>query len=65
MSGTPGAERIGDAYFGFYFLAMGQGRSRTAAELEALLTQAGFGGFQRIPTHVPMLVRVLKANPRA
>ena len=30
MAGTPGAEPIGDAYFGFYLLAMGSGRPRTA-----------------------------------
>ena len=29
MSGTAGAEPIGDAYFGFYLLAMGSGRPRT------------------------------------
>ena len=29
MAGTPGAERMGDAYFGFYLLAMGSaGRGR-------------------------------------
>ena len=33
MSGTPGAEPITEAYFGFYLLAMGTGRPRTAEEL--------------------------------
>jgi demethylspheroidene O-methyltransferase len=63
MSGTSGAEPIGDAYFGFYFLAMGQGRSRTPEALEALLETAGFGSFRRIPTRIPMLVRILVASP--
>jgi demethylspheroidene O-methyltransferase len=63
MSGTPGAEPIGDAYFGFYFLAMGQGRSRTPAELTALLTQSGFGRVRLVKTRIPMLARVLLAFP--
>jgi demethylspheroidene O-methyltransferase len=63
MSGTPGAEPIGDAYFGFYFLAMGQGRSRTPEALEALLHGAGFINVRRIPTRIPMLARVLLATP--
>ena len=28
MADTPGAEPVGDAYFGFYLLAMGSGRPR-------------------------------------
>lgn len=63
MSGTPGAEPIGDAYFGFYFLAMGQGRSRTPEALEALLRQAGFADLRRLPTRIPMLARVILASP--
>ena len=41
MAGTPGAEPIGDAYFGFYLLAMGSGRPRTPSELRRLLREAG------------------------
>ena len=62
MSGTPGAEPIGDAYFGFYFLAMGQGRSRTPQALSALLKSAGFTDVRCIPTRIPMLARVLLAT---
>lgn len=62
MSGTAGAEPIGDAYFGFYLLAMGRGRARTTAELSAMLAQAGFGQIRRIPTHTPLLVSVLTAQ---
>ena len=49
MSGTPGAEPITEAYFGFYLLAMGTGRPRTAEELAALLRQAGFAGRETDP----------------
>lgn len=62
MADTPGAEPIGDAYFGFYLLAMGQGRPRTPAELEALLQRAGFGACRLLATRTPMLARVLIAK---
>jgi len=65
MAGTPGAEPIGDAYFGFYLMAMGRGRARTQAELCALLKAAGFYGIRRVPTHTPLLVSVLVANASA
>lgn len=41
MSGLPGAESI-EAYFTFYLMAMGRGRSRTPADLATLLRQSGF-----------------------
>jgi demethylspheroidene O-methyltransferase len=62
MAGTPGAEAMGDAYFGFYLLAMGRGRARTAAQLSALLTQAGFSGIRAVPTRIPLQVRMLVAT---
>ena len=62
MAGTPGAEPIGDAYFGFYLMAMGRGRARTQAELAALLNAAGFVSVRRAPTHTPLLVSVLVAR---
>ena len=39
MSGVRGAEPIGDAYFGFYLLAMGSGRPRTFARLKEMLAR--------------------------
>jgi demethylspheroidene O-methyltransferase len=67
MAGTSGAEPIGDAYFGFYLMAMGRGRARTQAELFALLHDAGFIGVRRVPTHTPLLVSVIvaKSSPDA
>ena len=59
MSGTPGAEPVGDAYFGFYLMAMGHGRTRTVAELTAMLHQAGFASVRRHRTHTPLLVGVI------
>lgn len=65
MSGTPGGERIADAYFGFYLLAMRSGRPRTAAELTRLLTEAGFGSVRSVPTRMSNLVRLIVAKPVA
>ena len=62
MSGTPGAEPVGDAYFGFYLTAMGSGRPRTRTEISALLLQAGFRQVRPAPTRTPMIVRVLVAR---
>jgi demethylspheroidene O-methyltransferase len=63
MAGTKGAERMGDAYFGFYLLAMGSGRPRTAATLTAMLRACGFGQIRQVPTHTPLLTSVLIARP--
>ncbi|MFM7274431.1 MAG: methyltransferase, partial [Gammaproteobacteria bacterium] len=62
MSRTPGAEPMGDAYFGFYLLAMGSGRPRSAAELSDMILGAGFRRCRELPTHRPLLVRVLLAE---
>ena len=59
MAGTPGAEAMADAYFGFYLLAMGTGRCRTAAELARLLAAAGFGEIREVATRRPLLTRLL------
>jgi demethylspheroidene O-methyltransferase len=63
MSGTPGAEAIGDAYYGLYLLAMGKGRSRTPERIAALLSEAGFGSVELLPTRLPLQTRVLRARP--
>ena len=62
MSDTPGAKPVGDAYFGFYLLAMGSGRPRTPAEFKVLLSRSGFGRVRLLPTHTPLLTRVIVAE---
>ncbi len=62
MAGAPGAPRMGDAYFGFYLLAMRGGRSRTAAELQCLMETAGFERVRELPTPIPLQVGVLVAR---
>jgi demethylspheroidene O-methyltransferase len=59
MAGAAGAPRMGDAYFGFYLLAMHGGRSRTAAELSALMQLAGFEHVRELSTPIPLQVGVL------
>jgi len=59
MADTPGAAPMGDAYFGFYLLAMGRGRGRTAPELRRLLQTCGFGEIREIRTARPLLVRIM------
>ncbi|NKI34855.1 methyltransferase domain-containing protein [Wenzhouxiangella sp. XN79A] len=63
MLGTRGAEPVTAAYFGFYLMAMGQGRARTPETIEALLRRAGFGRVKQHRTSAPLLVRVLSARP--
>lgn len=62
MAGTPGAEPVGDAYFGFYLMAMGRGRPRTADELCALLLAAGFEDVRQLKTHMPLQTGLLVAH---
>jgi demethylspheroidene O-methyltransferase len=62
MSGTPGAEPMGEAYFGFYLLAMGSGRPRTPAELDGHAGRAGFSRVRLVPTRRPMLTRLMTAE---
>mgnify|MGYP001823938887 CR=1 FL=1 len=43
-------------------MAMGSGRARTRAELEAMLAEAGFAQARLLPTRTPLLTRVLIAQ---
>lgn len=62
MAQTPGAEAMGDAYFGFYLLAMGRGRPRSADELSGLLAAAGFVDVRRVGTPLPLQARLIVAR---
>ncbi len=63
MADTPGARASGDAYFGVYLLAMGQGRPRTLGEIAGLLRRAGFGDIRQLPTNTPVIARIITAEP--
>lgn len=62
MAGTPGAEAMGDAYFGFYLLAMGSGRPRSASEIKAMLMRAGFSAVRDVRTPRPLLASMIEAS---
>ena len=62
MSDTPGAETMGDAYFGFYLLAMGNGKSRSASRLAELMTESGFLGPRLTETRLPLQTRLMIAR---
>ncbi|WMS42147.1 methyltransferase [Acuticoccus sp. MNP-M23] len=51
-----------DAYFPWYFMAMGQGRLRTYDELCALLKAAGYTDIRPLKSKNPVLVRALVAR---
>jgi len=63
MANTAGAEPVGEAYFGFYLLAMGKGKPRTAERLKDMVNAAGFSQCREIKTNRPILVRMLVATP--
>ena len=62
MADTPGAQPMGDAYFGFYLLAMGRGRPRSAGRLTEMLLAAGFRSVRQVRTRLPLQVQVLVAQ---
>jgi demethylspheroidene O-methyltransferase len=62
MMGTPGAEAVGDAYFGFYLLAMGSGRPRSPKQLQQMLATAGFSSAQVLNTRQPLQTRLIAAR---
>ena len=64
MAGVAGAEAMGDAYFGFYLLAMGRGRPRTAERLGEMLEAAGFEQVRRLPGRLPIQAGVISARCR-
>lgn len=62
LAGTRGAVGMGEAYFGMYLWAMGQGRPRSFHEYRAILGEAGFATARLSPTPRPILTSVIVAN---
>ncbi len=59
------ATRGVEAYFACYFLAMGQGRLRTPAEITRLLEQSGFEQQRQLRTNLPLLTGAVTARRAA
>ncbi len=62
MAETKGAEPIGHAYYGMYLKAMGAGRVRTFEAHKARLEKIGFHSVREIPTHQPIITRLIEAR---
>jgi demethylspheroidene O-methyltransferase len=62
LSGIPATAPIADAYFGLYFAAMGQGRTRSAADIEKLALEAGFSSLKLVKTRNPVVTSLLRIS---
>jgi demethylspheroidene O-methyltransferase len=65
MAGDARSAAFSDAYFGFYLLAMGTGRTRTPDELCAMLRTAGFAEARCIATPRPIMTGLVAARKAA
>ncbi len=64
LAEVAGAETVGGAYFGFYFLAMGRGQARSFARLSQLVRDAGFADIRLLPTRIPLQTSVIVARKK-
>lgn len=62
LAKTPGAVRMGDAYFGLYLWAMGSGRARSFAEIAGWMSEAGLVAIEERSTRIPLQTRVIVAR---
>lgn len=62
MAGARGAEPMGEAYFGFYLMAMGRGRPRSAQSIMALLDEAGFSRARLNRSRMPLIADIVTAQ---
>jgi len=60
LSGLRATAPVADAYFGLYFAAMGQGRTRTPEEIEHLARAAGFASMKVVATRNPVVSGMLQ-----
>ncbi|MCZ8370620.1 MAG: methyltransferase [Porphyrobacter sp.] len=62
MARIPGAEAMGEAFFGLYLWAMGSGRPRSPAEIIAMTRAAGFTSARLVATAQPVNASVIIAT---
>jgi demethylspheroidene O-methyltransferase len=62
MARIPGAEPMGEAFFGLYLWAMGSGRPRSPAEIIAMTRAAGFATARLVATAQPVNASVIIAT---
>jgi demethylspheroidene O-methyltransferase len=59
LSGVSSIAPVADAYFGMYFAAMGQGKTRTAAEIAEMGLKTGFKSARVIPSRNPLITGLI------
>ena len=59
FSGNPKTARVTDAYFNFYFAAMGQGRTRSTQEIASLAQLASFGSLRVYQSRMPLITGII------
>jgi demethylspheroidene O-methyltransferase len=59
MAQTPEHPAMGDAYFGFYLLAMGRGKPRSIQEISSLAIDSGFKTIEILRCNMPINAQVL------
>ena len=62
MAGDQKGQRLAQAYFAFYLLAMQSGKCRTARELKAMLKRAGFASARQVSTAIPVISGLVVAK---
>jgi demethylspheroidene O-methyltransferase len=62
LSGMPAIAPVADAYFGLYFTAMGQGKTRTVEEIRKLGQAAGFASARAVKTRMPLVTGLVQLN---
>ena len=62
MAESAAVAPMADAYFGFYLLAMGQGRARSPDTLMTMLVEAGFQAPRRVATRRPLFAGLVTAT---
>ncbi|MEM9086634.1 MAG: methyltransferase [Pseudomonadota bacterium] len=62
MARIPGAEAMGEAFFGFYLWAMGSGRARSPKEIKGMLEDAGFSRTRLIAGPQPVIASLMVAS---
>lgn len=60
LSGLAATAPVADAYFGLYFAAMGQGRTRTPDEIGRMAKDAGFASIEVVATRNPVVSGLLR-----
>ena len=62
MSEPGPAQAVGDAYFGFYLMAMGSGRPRSPATIMSMLRSEGYVNVRQVKTRMPLQTGLIIAD---